>query len=407
MHPKRRSGRIAKELPILLMGTDTTGMVFSEVTKTVVLSRHGAGLVSKYRFAPDEVLTLRLPGTDKEADIRLVGQIGGEQGRYVYGVAFVDSDTPFWPMEFPSPATIEPASAPLALECIVCQNRQDVAQGEIEEDVYFVNGYILRFCGSCGTSTQWKKAVGEPRPAPVAKPKTASSMHAIPVSPLLVPAQSAALALASPHQVPPAPSYATSFAPSSAGPSAGLSDAVFEPADGSVGAPSESSYTGSAAPDLVGTDSVGFSIAPSSDFSAPSAVPSASPAHTAAAVLAAPDPPPSLVINPKKVDTRTLDAKGKPVNRRRDVRIRVSFIACVRLGDLGDEIVECENVSKGGVCFHSRNQYKMNSLIEIAAPFTQGEPALFVSGRIRRVEPLSGDEVFRYGVEYVKTSPAA
>jgi len=47
MHPKRRSGRIAKELPIVLLGTDTAGKVFAEETKTVVLSRHGAGVVSK------------------------------------------------------------------------------------------------------------------------------------------------------------------------------------------------------------------------------------------------------------------------------------------------------------------------------------------------------------------------
>jgi len=55
----RRSGRIAKEIPIVLLGTDTAGKPFSEETKTVVLSRHGAGIVSRYEFAPDELLTLR------------------------------------------------------------------------------------------------------------------------------------------------------------------------------------------------------------------------------------------------------------------------------------------------------------------------------------------------------------
>ncbi len=83
MQRKRRSGRIAKELAIVLLGTDTTGKMFSEETKTVVLSRHGAGVVSRYRFSPDELLTLRLPDSTKEAEIRLVGQIGGEPGRYI------------------------------------------------------------------------------------------------------------------------------------------------------------------------------------------------------------------------------------------------------------------------------------------------------------------------------------
>jgi hypothetical protein len=103
MPQKRRSGRITKEIPIVLLGTDATGKVFSEETNTVVLSRHGAGVVTRYRFSPDELLTLRLTGTAKEAAIRLVGQIGGEPGRYVYGVTFVDPDPDFWPMDFPPP----------------------------------------------------------------------------------------------------------------------------------------------------------------------------------------------------------------------------------------------------------------------------------------------------------------
>ena len=170
MPRKRRSGRIAKELAIVLLGTDATGKVFSEETNTVVLSRHGAGVVTRYRFSPDELLTLRLPGTAKEAAIRLVGQIGGEPGRYVYGVTFVDPDPDFWPMEFPPPDPFEPASQQIALECSMCQARMDIEQGDIEEDVYSVNGNILRYCDECGTSTPWKKVEGKILPGPLARP---------------------------------------------------------------------------------------------------------------------------------------------------------------------------------------------------------------------------------------------
>lgn len=69
-------------------------------------------------------------------------------------------------------------------------------------------------------------------------------------------------------------------------------------------------------------------------------------------------------------------------------------------------MVECENVSKGGVCFHSLQQYELGSFLEIAAPYSPGEKALFVPAQIKRVEPLSGGLVFRYGVEYVKPSSA-
>jgi PilZ domain len=101
---------------------------------------------------------------------------------------------------------------------------------------------------------------------------------------------------------------------------------------------------------------------------------------------------------------RSLDAKGKRVNMRQHVRITVSFSACVRHATHADEVVECENVSKGGVCFHSLQQYPLDSLIEVAAPFSPGETALFVPAKIKRVETLSGGLVFRYGVEYTKLS---
>jgi hypothetical protein len=407
MHPKRRSGRIAKELRILLMGTDTTGTVFSEATKTVVLSRHGAGILSKYRFAPDEVLSIRLPDTDKEAEIRLVGQIGGERGRYVYGVAFVDQDTPFWPMEFPLPETVQQVSERRTLECIACQNRQIVEQGEIEEDVYSVNGYILRYCDSCGMSTQWKKAVGERLPSPIAKSKQPAQTPASTANPLTASPQTAerGTAPAQANPVTPAPSYANSFAPSFDGPSAGLSDVVFESTEDSATASSGSAYIGTPVSDLVGTDSMVFSATSSPDFSsAPNIQASVPAARTAAAVVTPPAPAPSLDSNPKKVDIRTLDASGKPVNRRRHIRIRVNFTACVRQGELEEEIVECENVSKGGVCFHSRKSYQANSTIDIAAPFTKGEPALFVKAEIKRVESLAGGKIFRYGVEYARNN---
>jgi hypothetical protein len=81
--------------------------------------------------------------------------------------------------------------------------------------------------------------------------------------------------------------------------------------------------------------------------------------------------------------------------------VRSILRACVRPTH-SDEIVECENVSKGGVCFHRLQQYPLDPLIEVAAPFSPAP--LFVPAQIKRVEPLSGGLVFRYGVEYRKFS---
>src|SRR2546429_9961980 len=104
---RRRSGRIATEIAILLVGSDIGGTTFSEQTKTVLLSRHGAGIVSQYALSAEQELILRRLDTNKEAEVRLVGRIGVEGEVYTYGVAFLDSTNNFWGMEFPAPSEAE------------------------------------------------------------------------------------------------------------------------------------------------------------------------------------------------------------------------------------------------------------------------------------------------------------
>jgi hypothetical protein len=84
----RRSGRIAKEIRILLLGMDIKGTVFSEETQTVTLSRHGAGIISKHKLATDGLLIMRFLGGSTETAIRLVGQLGQDARGFVYGVAY-------------------------------------------------------------------------------------------------------------------------------------------------------------------------------------------------------------------------------------------------------------------------------------------------------------------------------
>lgn len=352
MYRTRRSGRIAKELPIIILGTDTLGKVFSEQTNTVVLSRHGAGIVSRYKFAPDEILTVRLPGTDKEAEMRLVGQIGGEPGRYTYGLAFVDSSLEFWPMEFPPPEPPERPTEQVEFACTLCSERQKFAQRDIEEDVYNVNGFVLRFCQECGTTTRWKKAESKSVEARVA-------------------------------------AHPGSGAPDNSRLGSSASPPGSTPMPAGVAAPTA---TASATAVLVPSPAAEL-LVPLADL----------PRNAAAAkpLIAVPTAP---VLAPKPQDpaTQALDANGRRINRRRHVRVKVNFSACVRHPAFDDEIVECQNVSKGGLCFQSRRQYSADALIEIAAPFTTGEPPLFTAAKIVRVEPLPGREVFRYGVAYVK-----
>jgi hypothetical protein len=117
----RRSGRIPKEIPILLIGSDLGGKIFSEPTKTVLLSLHGAGIISKHKLSPEQEMVLRWPERNKEAEIRVVGQIGADSGYYTYGVAFFDTVVNFWEMEFSPPSPKEQEFGLLSLVCNVCQ----------------------------------------------------------------------------------------------------------------------------------------------------------------------------------------------------------------------------------------------------------------------------------------------
>ena len=124
----RRSGRIPKEIAILLMGTDPEGKVFSEETKTVVLSRHGAGVVSSHKLGADQELILRRLDNNKETEIRLVGQIGSQSDRYTYGVAFLDPALDFWKIPFPPPTQSEQAASRFLMECVICKAHEIVNQ---------------------------------------------------------------------------------------------------------------------------------------------------------------------------------------------------------------------------------------------------------------------------------------
>jgi len=164
----RRSSRITKEIPILLVGSDMEGKVFSEEARTVLLSQHGAGLVSGYKLSPEQELILRSLESNKEAEVRVVGQLGSVGGSYTYGVSFVDPNIDFWGIEFPPVSQSEKDANRIVLQCASCKAREMVQQSDLESDVYMVNEGIVRFCKNCGSSTFWKRAdeTGEDEAAP-------------------------------------------------------------------------------------------------------------------------------------------------------------------------------------------------------------------------------------------------
>lgn len=324
----RRSTRVPKELAVLLTGSDMEGRGFSEMTKTVLLSRYGAGIVSTYKLYAEQEIILRYLDTNREAVVRVVGRIGDEGEIYTYGVAFVDpSNIDFWGIDFPPVSQKEKEARRVALECATCGLRETVEHMDVESDVLIINEGIVRYCKECHDSTLWKRS------AQAGEEEESVLVGATPVA-------------------------ATS---NFAGATIGLS-----------------------APPPAGVQTQASSVESESSVS-PAPIQEA---VTAPQPSAPPAVPPAL----------------KYENRRKHSRTKVSYKACIRRSSLNEEVVTCEDMSKGGICFKSRKRYFADADIEVAVPYAPGGNAIFVPARIVWCVEITPDKLYKCGVAYRITS---
>jgi hypothetical protein len=324
----RRSSRIPKELAILLTGSDMDGRGFSEMTKTVLLSRHGAGILSTYKLYAEQEVIVRYLDTNKEAVVRVVGRIGSEGEVYTYGVAFVDTGLiDFWDIDFAPVSAKEKEERRALLECSTCKERETVEHSEVESDVLIVNDGIVRYCKHCHDSTLWKRAeMPEEQPVLVAAGSGIAESSAAEIqSTAVMPGQALRSSQGPPVALTPGPALTS---------------------------PSRQSSSAYASP----TDRV-------------AAVP--------------------------------LD------NRRKHPRTKVSYKACIRRSGFPDDVVTCEDMSKGGLSFKSRKQYYERTSIEVAVPYSVGGNAIFVPADIAWVVEVTKDKLYKCGVTYRRVSRAS
>jgi hypothetical protein len=102
-------------------------------------------------------------------------------------------------------------------------------------------------------------------------------------------------------------------------------------------------------------------------------------------------------VTPKSVDNE------QQVNpRRKRERVKARVLACIRRRGFQEEVAVCEDLSKGGLSFRSRNQYPEGTRAEVAVPYTPGAGAIFVPIRVVFSQPLPAVGLYRHGAAYVK-----
>lgn len=356
----RRSGRISKSVPILLMGSDTEGRVFSEETRTVILSRHGAGVISTHKLLAEQELIVRSLETNREAEVRVVGKIGEQGSRHTYGVAFLDDSSDFWGMEFPPPPSLEERPLELLLECTACGATVTLLNGDYEFDVCAIHGGLVRYCTECGFATVWKRPEAG---------TLASTARAKPEPKLIMPGPKAA--------TPQRPRTATEYAAETM---YAREDWELEPLANSL----PSSPARVLQPDQRSATKASNEL----------------PQRGGEARQRGGDSRPLMDL--RAAATAVEDRRGR-------VRAKVNYFACVRSEVFGQDVVVCVDMSRGGLGFRTNREYLVSTEVTIAVPYSPESPkapAIFVAARVVNIRRLAEHGMFRCGVMFLP-APAA
>src|ERR1700687_2768148 len=94
------------------------------------------------------------------------------------------------------------------------------------------------------------------------------------------------------------------------------------------------------------------------------------------------------------------------VPRRNRTRVKARVLACIRRRGFQEEVAVCEDLSKGGISFRSRNEYPEGTRVEVAVPFTPGSGAIFVPIRIVFSRAIPSAGLYRHGASYIREAVA-
>jgi hypothetical protein len=158
----RTSDRVYLETAIIISGTDSAGRGFVENTRTLVLSRRGAKIISRQALVPQQKITIRCLKTGLDAAVRVVGPIVGEEGGCHFGIALLQPEVNIWGVNFPLLDGTEKAAGRVFLECADCHAQEVVHLDVFELEVLLANECLSRPCKQCNDTTLWmRSASGE------------------------------------------------------------------------------------------------------------------------------------------------------------------------------------------------------------------------------------------------------
>jgi PilZ domain len=97
----------------------------------------------------------------------------------------------------------------------------------------------------------------------------------------------------------------------------------------------------------------------------------------------------------------------READRRLHRRVKVNYCACIRSKAFKDDIVNCIDMSRGGVGFKTKNHYLLDAEIRIAVPYSRESPdapAIFVDAKIATRVVMPDNNFFRCGVAFLPVS---
>jgi hypothetical protein len=107
-------------------------------------------------------------------------------------------------------------------------------------------------------------------------------------------------------------------------------------------------------------------------------------------------------VNSTEVLPSRAAVEERVVPRRNRLRVKARVLACIRQRGFQEEVAVCEDLSKGGISFRSRNAYAEGTRLEVAVPYTPGAGAIFVPIRIVFSQPIASAGLFRHGAAYLR-----